>query len=186
MNLNQFNEGRKCLIIFFLFILISLTIKSQSYAGILGNIYDLQKLVIHNAQESVQKALEETVMSVTRTGNAAKEAEKAVEKLEEAAIAQDEISELTEKNAALFASLKTARNDLADAHSNLEKAKSDLERTKTKLDESKKELEIINSKNDKFYQISSLFRNGLLRIPAKTATYSGNNFTTYPFIQFPC
>jgi hypothetical protein len=26
----------------------------------------------------------------------------------------------------------------------------------------------------------------LLRIPAKTATYSGNNFTTYTFIQFPC
>ena len=24
-----------------------------------------------------------------------------------------------------------------------------------------------------------------LRIPAKTATYSGNNFTTYTFIQFP-
>ena len=26
----------------------------------------------------------------------------------------------------------------------------------------------------------------ILRIPAKTATYSGNNFTTYTFIQFPC
>jgi len=25
-----------------------------------------------------------------------------------------------------------------------------------------------------------------MRIPAKTATYSGNNFTTYTFIQFPC
>jgi len=25
-----------------------------------------------------------------------------------------------------------------------------------------------------------------LRIPAKTATYSGNNFTTYTLIQFPC
>jgi hypothetical protein len=25
-----------------------------------------------------------------------------------------------------------------------------------------------------------------VRIPAKTATYSGNNFTTYTFIQFPC
>ena len=25
-----------------------------------------------------------------------------------------------------------------------------------------------------------------VRIPAKTATYSGNNFTTYTLIQFPC
>jgi hypothetical protein len=25
-----------------------------------------------------------------------------------------------------------------------------------------------------------------MRIPAKTATYSGNNFTTYTLIQFPC
>ena len=24
-----------------------------------------------------------------------------------------------------------------------------------------------------------------VRIPAKTATYSGNNFTTHPLIQFP-
>ena len=39
---------------------------------------------------------------------------------------------------------------------------------------------------DQYTAIHEIYKALLLRIPAKTATYSGNNFTAHPLIQFPC